>query len=53
MVPRHNENLLTMDIIAYLQVLIIFALLSQFMLEEDPTQDDALHELVMQTTEEY
>ena len=53
MVSMHNENVLTMDFIAYLQVLIAVSVLLQFLLDEVTIPDDIVREMVMQTIEEH
>ena len=54
MVSMHIENSLALDFLtlSYLQVLIAFAVVIQFLLEDFPILDDVVHRIVMQTIEE-
>ena len=53
MVSMHIENSLALDFFAYLQVLIAFAVVIQFLLEDVPIPDDLIGEVVIQTIEEH
>ena len=53
MVSTHIDNSLSLDFLAYLQVLIAFAVVIQVLLEDVPITDDIVHEIVMQAIEEH
>ena len=53
MVSMHIENSLALDFFAYLQVLIAFAVVIQFTLEDVPIPNDVIREVVIQTIEEH
>jgi len=53
MVSTLNANFLSMDFIAFLQVLFAFAVVVQFLLEDVPIPDDVILEIAMQTVEEH
>ena len=53
MVSMHIDNALSLYFLAYVQVLIAFAVVIQVLLEDVPIPDNAAHEIVMQIIEEH
>lgn len=53
MVCSSNDNSLLLGMIAYLEILISFAVLIQMLLEEVLISDDVVHEMVIKSIEKY
>ena len=53
MLSQGNEVVLSMDVIAYLQVLLAFAVVVQLLFHDVSIPDDVINDMVMQTIEEH
>ena len=53
MASMRIDNTLSLDFLAYLKVLIAFAVVIQVLLEDVPIPDDVVCKIVMQTIEEH